>query len=71
VERFRSVRITIESGSSGGARLNVFQLVDSLYGHHRDDDLRRMARKFPVADFWAHSRYSQIQDPILPPQVTL
>ena len=39
------------------SRLSIFDLVDKLHAHRSDDDLRYLARKFPVADFWAHSRY--------------
>lgn len=35
---------------------NVFELATKLHTEGQDDELRKLSRQFPAADFWAHSR---------------
>ena len=54
ISRLRNVSICQEN-STKKLMDNVFELATKLHTEGRDDEMRKLAREFPAADFWAHS----------------
>lgn len=54
IGRLRNVSLN-HSGTQRKALENVFELATKLHTNGQDDELRKLSRQFPVADFWAHS----------------
>ena len=54
VNRLRNVSIC-QKGTVKKAMENVFELATKLHTELQDDEMRKLAREFPIADFWAHS----------------
>ncbi len=54
VSKLRNVCV-VQKGTKKKAADNVFELAVRLHTEGSDDELRKLARHFPAADFWAHS----------------
>lgn len=54
ISRLRNVSL-VHNESQRKALENVFELATKLHTNGQDDELRKLSRQFPVADFWAHS----------------
>ncbi len=54
INRLRNVSICFKGGQKKAFE-NVFELATKLHTDGQDDELRKMSRYFPAADFWAHS----------------
>ena len=55
VNRLRNVAICHPNDRTKKAMENVFELATKLHTECQDDEMRKLAREFPIADFWAHS----------------
>ena len=54
ISRLRNVSICQEN-TTKKLMDNVFELATKLHTEGQDDEMRKLAREFPAADFWAHS----------------
>lgn len=54
IGRLRNVSICFKD-TVKKAMENVFELATKLHTEGNDDQLRKLSRQFPAADFWAHS----------------
>ena len=55
ISRLRNVSICQEN-TTKKLMDNVFELATKLHTEGQDDEMRKLAREFPAADLWAHSR---------------